>query len=103
MNKNFVVDKEKCTGCGLCVKDCSTVAIKLDENNNPYMTEKGNTNCMECQHCLAICPTGAISILGRNPEGSSSIEDFSPENILNTIKTRKSCRHFKLFNTQTLL
>lgn len=95
MNKNFVVDKEKCTGCGLCVKDCSTVAIKLDDNNNPYMTENGNINCMECQHCLAICPTGAISILGKKPEHSSTIEDFSPENILNTIKTRKSCRHFK--------
>ena len=95
MSKNFIIDKNKCISCGLCVKDCSTVSIKLGEDNKPFMTEKGEANCMSCQHCLAICPTSAISILGKNPQNSTTFAELFPENILNTIKNRKSCRHFK--------
>lgn len=95
MNKNFSIDKDKCIGCGLCIKDCSTIAIKMGEDNKPFMTEKGNINCMSCQHCLAICPTGAISILGKSSTNSTQPLPTSNEEILNVIKSRKSCRHYK--------
>ena len=95
MNKKFSIDKDKCIGCGLCIKDCSTIAIKMGEDNKPFMTEKGNINCMSCQHCLAICPTGAISILGKSSTNSTQPLPTSNEEILNVIKSRKSCRHYK--------
>ena len=90
--KNFIIDKEKCISCGLCVKDCSTAALSLDSENKPTIID---SRCMECQHCLAVCPTGAISILGKNPDLSEEVPIINSQEVLNTIKTRRSIRQFK--------
>lgn len=97
--KNLVIDKEKCIHCGLCVKDCITFALEFDENKIPKFTEKGEDRCIKCQHCLAVCPVGAVSILDKNPENSDKIlENYNSEELLNLIKSRRSFRHFKSEN-----
>ena len=88
MNHKFKVDIEKCTKCGLCVNDCLTKAIEINENGNPEM--KSPSFCIKCQHCFAICPNGAISIMNKNPENSEKIEKYDSENLLNLIKSRRS-------------
>ena len=97
-DKNFVVDKEKCVGCGLCVKDCIAYALQLDENNNPHFADGGEDRCIKCQHCLAVCPVGAISVLDKQPENSEPVWNQNPEAILNLIKSRRSVRHYKQEN-----
>ncbi len=95
-NKNLVIDKEKCIHCGLCVNDCITFALEFDENKNPQFAQGGEDRCLECQHCLAVCPVGAISIMGKNPENSDKIlPSYNSEELLNLIKSRRSYRHFK--------
>ena len=32
--KNIVVDKSKCTHCGLCISDCVSGCISFDGENN---------------------------------------------------------------------
>lgn len=91
----FEIDKEKCIHCGLCVKDCSAYAIKFDEDKFPVMDEK---RCFKCQHCLAICPVGAISVCEKHPENSEAIWQHDSENLLNLIKSRRSIRHYKQEN-----
>lgn len=94
--KNLVIDKEKCIHCGLCVKDCIAFALEFDENKNPKFTQKGEDRCIKCQHCLAVCPTGALSILDKNPENSDKIlPEYNSDELLNLIKSRRSFRHFK--------
>lgn len=95
MDKQFQVNKDKCISCGLCVKDCSTMAIKMGDDNKPYMSQNGNSRCMACQHCLAICPVGAISIQGKNAENSTLYSELSSEQTLLAIKNRRSCRNYK--------
>ncbi|MGQ9812544.1 MAG: hypothetical protein ACUVQ2_03945 [Dissulfurimicrobium sp.] len=34
---------------------------------------------MQCQHCLAICPTAAISILGEDPDMSTPLKGNMPD------------------------
>jgi len=50
-------DKDKCTDCRLCVKECPSSAIK-------YSSEEGvvrNTDkCLRCSICYQTCPFGAI-------------------------------------------
>ena len=52
-------DGGKCTRCGACVTSCNHKANKLDDNG---MYTVDYHNCTLCQHCLKICPTGAISL-----------------------------------------
>lgn len=60
---NRVIDTEKCIGCGKCVNDCINQYLVLteDENRNKKASFKERGRCLECGHCNAICPKGAIS------------------------------------------
>lgn len=102
MGLNFKVDKTKCIHCGLCVKDCMSEIITFDENKFPKTIEEREKKCIKCMHCLSICPVGAISILGKDPENSSQYKNnFNDEEILELIKERKSIRYYKSQNVDT--
>lgn len=90
---NFTVDENKCVNCGQCVKCCPQHIIKI-KNNVPKIYNENV--CLKCQHCMAVCPVGAISILNKNPD-NSALEGFNinSEDLLNVIKSRRSCRHYK--------
>ncbi len=93
---NFKIDEEKCIHCGLCEKDCIANIIKLDENKTPQIAEKDEDRCIKCQHCLAICPTGALSILEKDPQNSDSCDNFpTAKQMQNLIESRKSFRQYK--------
>jgi len=91
----FTISKDKCIGCGLCVKECPFSQIKLDENNK---AENMNTNCMDCGHCFAVCPNDAITAHNYDLTQVTPIEKESTalksEDLLNLIKTRRSVRQF---------
>jgi ferredoxin len=53
-----VVDKEKCTGAGECVKVCPVEAIKLNDEKAVVDPDK----CIECGACLGACPAQAITL-----------------------------------------
>lgn len=92
-NLNFIIDEEKCIGCGLCAKDCLMGCITINDNKKSQMTSPDG--CIKCQHCLAICPVGAVSILDKKPENSDKIYAQNPDMILNLIKSRRSNRLYK--------
>ena len=60
---NRVIDADKCIGCGKCVSDCINEYLILvdaeDGCRKAAFKERGR--CLECGHCNAICPKGAIS------------------------------------------
>ena len=87
---NITVDKEKCIQCGLCVNDCISKCLDFDTENYPKM--KYTEHCLGCQHCMSICPQGALSFNGKNPDDSDKI---SNKNILSLIKSRRSVRQYK--------
>ena len=52
---------------------------------------------MRCQHCFAVCPTGAISIDGKNPDAAVRIQDLelpTAESVENWLAVRRSMRTF---------
>jgi ferredoxin len=52
-----VVDKEECTGCGLCYGVCPTGAISVNR-----MAQIDSGKCIACLACVNCCPEGAIAI-----------------------------------------
>ncbi len=96
---NFKVDEQKCIHCGLCVKDCIAKVLSQPDNNSAPVASAPK-NCLKCQHCMAICPVGAISILDKKPEESEKIYSQNPEMILNLIKSRRSDRQYKHENLE---
>jgi len=54
----WIVDKEKCTGCGLCVDACSLGMISVKGQ------EEFARKCDLCEGkplCVVYCPTGALT------------------------------------------
>jgi len=89
---------EKCIHCGQCINDCMSKVLEFDENNVPQVAKGGEERCIKCQHCMAVCPVGALSIFGKDPENSASVFERNPEELLNLIQTRRSFRHYKQEN-----
>jgi NAD-dependent dihydropyrimidine dehydrogenase PreA subunit len=53
------VDKEKCIGCGQCVKSCAVDVIRMDkEEKKAYIAYP--QDCMLCELCLFFCPVDAL-------------------------------------------
>jgi len=69
-----VINKEICTGCGLCVSACPKKIISLvpsrydvhvkcsSLNEGRHVREICSTGCISCGICVKICPTKAIKI-----------------------------------------
>ena len=72
---DFKVDESLCVSCGACVKDCLHQALRMD--TYPVMVDEGH--CIRCQHCLAVCPTGAVSIMGAAASDCTPLAGNIPE------------------------
>ena len=95
MIKKITVDKDKCIYCGMCIKDCFVNAIEFDDNKIPQYGVNGQNICLACQHCMAICPTGALSFGDKNPADSIEVGYGNSEELLQLIKSRRSYRQYK--------
>lgn len=55
-----VIDMEKCTGCGECLRRCPSQAIVRDEKTDALGINLDT--CVFCTLCEEICPAGAIEM-----------------------------------------
>ena len=58
------VDVFKCTGCGICVRDCPEGIIGLVKDKAAILTDL----CVECGICAFVCPF--VSIVNEVPYGN---------------------------------
>lgn len=95
---HFAVDKSKCTRCGKCINVCSGMVIEFGRDGYPEMKpfdRYGWRGCWRCEHCLAVCPSGAISIFDKRPENSlppppPEMGDYMEQLVVH----RRSCRRY---------
>ncbi len=55
---NYVIDEEKCKGCGICAKKCPGDAI-TGEKKKPHVIDAAK--CVKCGACIEACPFNAIA------------------------------------------
>ncbi|MDR3210306.1 MAG: nitroreductase family protein [Planctomycetota bacterium] len=91
----FQVNSAICIGCGECVEDCVAEILEL-RDGRPQVKAGEESNGLACQHCLAICPVGAASVLGLSPANSDLLPEtmpsFQPVDFL--VRARRSVRRF---------
>ena len=52
------IDKEKCTGCGLCAEKCPKDCILMIEDGEGFRFPQIDfTKCVKCGLCMHFCPT----------------------------------------------
>ena len=93
------VDASKCTRCGRCIADCVVQVIRRTPGGVPSVPGQAERYCMHCQHCLAVCPAGALSCDGHTPDQCAPAGPLPDEDrMMNLIRQRRSIRFYKQEN-----
>jgi nitroreductase/NAD-dependent dihydropyrimidine dehydrogenase PreA subunit len=90
----ITIDEEICTQCNTCHQHCPHGVIV----EGPEIDEEVHSTCIDCGHCVVVCPSGAISLVGYEdleippytqdlPVSSGALETL--------LRKRRSVRHYK--------
>lgn len=100
----FTVNSSKCTRCGLCVRDCPAQIIRQEGSAVPSIAPDQEPLCYQCQHCLAICPSAALSILGRDPLNCLPLTGLPTlDQVERFVRGRRSIRQYRDENVDPAL
>lgn len=55
------IDTDACTGCGICIENCSMDVIRMDEDKRKAVI-KYPEDCILCLFCEYDCPVNAIYV-----------------------------------------
>ncbi|MEE4357784.1 MAG: nitroreductase family protein [Desulfococcaceae bacterium] len=96
--KLFLANAEKCKKDGICIRECPFNLLRENADGVPEMLSGAEAVCMRCGHCLAVCPSGAVSLGGVSPEmcektaKEPAVDEAAMEVLL---KNRRSVRVYK--------
>lgn len=96
MSDRVTIDESKCTGCLLCAKVCFT-NYEATKNGKARAVETPPL-CAACGHCVAICPTGAIShpsVPNSACQPLNEADRPSYDQFMGFLRMRRSRREFK--------
>ncbi len=95
-----LIDYDKCTACGLCVKVCKGAPLYM-EGNKVFIDQSNFFGCVGCGHCAAVCPVECIRVEGRELSSADMIrlpDSVSRSNynqLYSLMLSRRSIREFK--------
>ena len=85
--------QDQCIGCGRCVWDCFPGALDMTSGKAVLSRKE---NCIGCGHCIAICPRAAVWDDSLDMAEAVPVrQEVSPETLLDLMRSRRSCRHFR--------
>jgi len=96
--KLIQIDAEKCKKDKLCIIECPFNILRENSDGIPEVIPEAEAMCMKCGHCLAVCPSGALTLDGVSPESCDPsrkdivVDAAAMEDLL---KNRRSVRVYK--------
>ncbi len=94
----FEVDQDKCNKDGICAAECPLKIIDMKATGMPAPVSGADTLCINCGHCVAVCPAGALSHRYLKPEDCLPLNKewmLSPEQVEHFLRCRRSIRNYK--------
>jgi nitroreductase/NAD-dependent dihydropyrimidine dehydrogenase PreA subunit len=93
------IDESKCKRDSVCVQECPTGIIEIKEKDAfPSLVEKSRELCIDCGHCVAVCPHGALSLEKMSPDDCVAVDrDLLPSSgqVEHLLRSRRSIRSYK--------
>lgn len=93
----FSVRRDACIRCNACIDDCPRHIIEY-RDHYPDILAHNEGLCIGCQHCLAVCPTGAVSVLGLRAEDSLPLAEapaVAPDALSRFVRGRRTLRQYR--------
>lgn len=93
----FTVDLDKCNKDGICADVCPFRIIAFDKENGPRPVRGAEELCIDCGHCVAACPFGALdhrSMAAADCPPLAKADLLGPEEAERFLRARRSIRRF---------
>ena len=95
----FTVDEKLCARDGICVAECPAFIIEMiTKESFPAVTDGGEVRCINCGHCVTVCPHRAISLTRMNVDQCPPIDESlipSESQTEQFLRSRRSIRNYK--------
>ena len=94
----ITINRDKCKKDGICIAECPFLLLQDSGDGIPVAIEGAGNICIHCGHCLAICPSGAISLNGIGADQCENIDPklhSSAKQAQQLFKSRRSVRTYK--------
>ena len=96
-----VIDRERCIGCGECVRVCPSQTLEMQDGKAAVTGDRS----LGCGHCAAVCPVEAVRVEALDPHSFrfhtfACRTDWLPYGAFDTgelvrlMASRRSCRSF---------
>jgi nitroreductase/NAD-dependent dihydropyrimidine dehydrogenase PreA subunit len=92
------IDSFKCRKDQLCVIECPFNCLVEGKNGVPYLDAEREQYCMRCGHCVAVCPSAAVTLEGVDPstlEPAVRYPVIEPQMMKALLDNRRSVRVFR--------
>lgn len=76
-HKELMIDKEKCTNCGKCIKGCSSGVISINQNH----VENDLDKCVYCENCIDLCVNNVRQIIGKEYTINELMKEIKKDTI----------------------
>lgn len=93
----FTINTKLCDKDGICAIECPAHVIKMTEAG-PVPVANAQDFCIQCGHCVAICPKGAFSMAFLSPDQCMPIEKklmLTADHTEHFLRSRRSIRRYK--------
>jgi len=98
MQNIITIDKNKCLQDHICIRECPLCLLEKDAEGYPTPVTYADILCVDCGHCVVVCPEGALNQRNTNVTQCSVINsslNISPEQAEQWLASRRSVRQYK--------
>lgn len=94
----ITINADKCKKDNLCVEECPFNLFLEGKDGIPELADGYEDHCINCGHCISICPGDAITLNGLTGADCEKADRKlypSKEQISQMLRSRRSIRNFK--------